>query len=140
MFQELQYKVSRKQTTQPKRVGVICKQSSQNKGGGGKKYLLAPQWLLTPFIPAHRRQGQEDLQVPAQPGLLIKCLMIRAIQTETTLRFHHAPIRRVRIQKQMTTSAGEEVRRWGNPICTAGGCADCYSHYGNPCGLRHPLQ
>ena len=50
-------------------------------------------------------------------------LTIREMQTKTTMRYHHTPVRMANIEKTRTTNAGEDAEK-GEPSYTAGGNVD----------------
>ena len=67
---------------------------------------------------------------------LEKCansLGIRGIQIKSTLRFHLTPVRMSKIKIQVIAHVSEDVEQ-GKHSSTAGGSANMYNHFENPCG------
>ena len=60
-------------------------------------------------------------------------LIIREMQTKTTIRHHFTPVRLAAIKKSTSISTGEGVKKRG-PSYTVGGNENQYNHYGEQCG------
>jgi hypothetical protein len=67
---------------------------------------------------------------------LKKCsalLIIREIETKTSLRFYLIPVRMAKIKIQVTADASEDVEKEGHSSIV-GGIASLYNHSGNQSG------